>query len=415
LAAVPEIGRAARIEPSVAPGAEQTRDLFERFGGQIYGYCLHQLGSREEAEDAVQMTFMNVFRGLQRGIVPRVEGAWLFKIAHNVCLSRRRSTRRRGRVEAPNNFEVLQDIVPARDRSADELIRLHDALEGMPETQRRAILLREWRGLSYREIADELQLSQAAVETLIFRARRTLAAGLKELGAETRRRRRSQYSIDASGLLAAAKAIFGGGTAVKMAAVAVVATTAIASADLSHPGRPAVRHVRPHARTGAAAVVRGLPPTYTHRGRTGAVRSSSLGSAVRPHTRATSFGTQRGVAVRRRFVPHEGEDARAEAAVKHAAPAARKTADARPPHATAPKQHSARATTQAPKPVVRRVGHAKHDQRAPVPAAAVVKPPQSSPPSAEAASQPAPEHGPETAPGQQNKADSADEQHGSGH
>src|SRR5712691_9112520 len=179
LAAVPSIGRAARVERPERPGHDAAQDLYERFSGQIFGYCLHQLGSREEAEDAVQTTFMNAFRGLQRGIVPEIESAWLFKIAHNVCLSRRRSSWRRGRVEAPNNFEVLQEVVPARERMGDELIRLQDVLEEMPESQRRAILLREWQGLSYREIAEELELSQSAVETLIFRARRALATGLE--------------------------------------------------------------------------------------------------------------------------------------------------------------------------------------------------------------------------------------------
>src|SRR5262245_64676074 len=80
---------------------------------------------------------MNAFRGLKRGIVPELESAWLFKIAHNVCLSRRRSSWRRGRVESPNNFEVLQEVVPGREQVADELIRLQDALEEMPENQRR--------------------------------------------------------------------------------------------------------------------------------------------------------------------------------------------------------------------------------------------------------------------------------------
>ena len=126
MAALPSIGRAASVERPVARGADATSDLYERYSGQIFGYCLHQLGSREEAEDAVQTTFMNAFRGLQRGIVPEIESAWLFKIAHNVCLSRRRSSWRRGRVEAPNNLEVLQEVVPARERIGDELIRLHD-------------------------------------------------------------------------------------------------------------------------------------------------------------------------------------------------------------------------------------------------------------------------------------------------
>ena len=50
----------------------------------------------------------------------------------------------------------------------------------LPKQQQRALLLREWQGLSYKEIAEELALTQAAVETLLFRARRSLAAGLSD-------------------------------------------------------------------------------------------------------------------------------------------------------------------------------------------------------------------------------------------
>jgi RNA polymerase sigma factor (sigma-70 family) len=234
MAAVPAIGRAAKVERSAAPGSDATRDLYERFSAQIMGYCLHQLGSREEAEDAVQTTFMNAFRGLQRGIVPQVESAWLFKIAHNVCLSRRRSTWRRGRFEAPNNLEVLQEVIPAREQLGDELMRLQDVLEQMPESQRRAILLREWQGLSYREIAVELQLSQSAVETLIFRARRALAAGLEVEPERQSWRRRARHGVDAGGLLAALKVLFTGGTALKVAATVAVATTAAVAVSDGH-------------------------------------------------------------------------------------------------------------------------------------------------------------------------------------
>jgi RNA polymerase sigma factor (sigma-70 family) len=180
VAAVPSIGRASRVERAPAPQeVEATRALYERYAGQIFGFCLHRLGSREEAEDAVQVTFLNAFRGLRRGVVPEVESAWLFKIAHNVCLSRRRSSWRRGRVESPEDLQRIQDVLPAPARGvAVDLLGLQDVLERMPENQRRAILLREWQGLSYREIGQELQLSQSAVETLIFRARRTLAEGL---------------------------------------------------------------------------------------------------------------------------------------------------------------------------------------------------------------------------------------------
>ena len=104
----------------------------------------------------------------------------MFKIAENVCLSRRRSSWRRGRIESPNDFEVLEEVIPGPSRQRDELIGIEDALASMPENQRRAILLREWQGLSYREIVEELGLTQAAVETLIFRARRSLAQGLEQ-------------------------------------------------------------------------------------------------------------------------------------------------------------------------------------------------------------------------------------------
>ena len=181
MAAVPSIGRASLVEaPRVAPQAAATQGLYERHAAKIQSYCHHQLGSREEAEDAVQTTFMNAFRALGRGVVPEAESAWLFKIAENVCLSRRRSSWRRGRIESPSDFGVIEEVVPGPSAQRDELIGIEDALASMPEQQRRAILLREWQGLSYREIAAELEVSQSAVETLIFRARRSLAQGLEQ-------------------------------------------------------------------------------------------------------------------------------------------------------------------------------------------------------------------------------------------
>src|SRR6266566_6420801 len=236
LAAVPSTGRATRVEGSTPAEAELTRTLYETYANQIFRYCLHQLGSREEAEDAVQSTFLNAFRGLKRGVVPELEAAWLFKIAHNVCLSRRRSSWRRGRVESPADFEAVEELTPAPSRGADELIGLQDVLEKMPETQRRAILLREWQGLSYREIAAELELSQGAVETLIFRARRSLASGLEQ--PPESKRGRVLRGLDLGSMVAGFKALLlGGGAAAKVAAaVAIVSATTFVAAD------PVVQH-----------------------------------------------------------------------------------------------------------------------------------------------------------------------------
>ena len=239
MVAVPFIGRASQVTPRrAAPEADATRDLYERYARQIYSYCLHQLGNREEAEDATQSTFLNAFRGIQRGVDPEFESAWLYKIAQNVCLTRQRSSSRRRRVESPGDLEAMQDYVPAHQADPDELIRLPEALESMPEQQRRALLLREWQGLSYKEIAGELDLSQAAVEALLFRARRTLATELadappKKSSAGGRLRR----SGDAGTMVAIAKSIlFTGGTKVA-ATVATVAATSVVAAT------PATRHV----------------------------------------------------------------------------------------------------------------------------------------------------------------------------
>jgi RNA polymerase sigma factor (sigma-70 family) len=176
----------------------------------------------------VQSTFLNAHRALQRGVSPEAELAWLLKIAHNVCLTRRRSTRRRGRVEAAHDLESMQDYLPAPQReSPDELIRLTAALEDLPDSQRRAILLREWQGLSYAEIARELKLTQSAVETLIFRARRSLAANLEAVVVKPRLLARARHALELSWLLPGLRALFEGGVAVK-AATAAVAVSSVA-------------------------------------------------------------------------------------------------------------------------------------------------------------------------------------------
>src|SRR5688500_4235539 len=174
---------------------------------------------------------MNAFRALGRGIVPEAESAWLFKIAENVCLSRRRSSWRRGRIESPTDFGVIEEVVASPEVRREELIGIEDALVAMPTQQRRAILLREWQGLSYREIAAELDVTQAAVETLIFRARRSLARGLTEPETVKPRERRGLLKARRLGDLASvfmgAKALLGG-TAAANAAIAAVAVTAVA-------------------------------------------------------------------------------------------------------------------------------------------------------------------------------------------
>jgi RNA polymerase sigma-70 factor, ECF subfamily len=165
--------------PAAAAGEDlAAARLFEQYGDRIGRYCLARLRSREEAEDAVQSTFLRVYQALRKGQVPQWEEAWLYKIAHNVCLSRYAANRRRADVELTQDLDAIEHTLPAREHRGDELFGLPDALAGLPPNLRTAILLREWQGLSYTEIAGAMGTTVSAVETLIVRARKRLAATL---------------------------------------------------------------------------------------------------------------------------------------------------------------------------------------------------------------------------------------------
>jgi RNA polymerase sigma-70 factor (ECF subfamily) len=207
---------------AVADPAAGLQGLYERHSDRILRYCLGQLRSRQEAEDALQSTFLCALRALQRGVVPSCEIAWLLKIAQNVCLTSHRSNGRRREREFAQDPELLQ-ARPGREADDDELFGLDEALALIPESQRRAIILREWRGLTYREIAAQLGLSVAAVETLIFRARRSLA---QALNGETRFRGRLAGALDLGSLISAVKTAFSGATAAKLVATASVLAVA---------------------------------------------------------------------------------------------------------------------------------------------------------------------------------------------
>ena len=75
MAANPTLVREAPASARAESAADGAALLYERYYDRVFGYCLYQLGSREEAEDVTQTTFMWAFRGLRRGVVPRAEAA----------------------------------------------------------------------------------------------------------------------------------------------------------------------------------------------------------------------------------------------------------------------------------------------------------------------------------------------------
>ena len=197
--------------------------LYERYSGRILAYCIHALRHRGDAEDAVQTTFLHAHRALQRGVVPEHEFAWLHTIAKNVCRMHRRTAARRGAVTG-----LDLDALPAREGDAGDqelLYGLDDALASLPERQRRALVMRELRGLSSEEVASQLGMSATATYALLTRARRSLARALTVGG-------RSALGLDLGPLLLRLKALFAGGGATVAATTAVAAVVAAGGVTL---------------------------------------------------------------------------------------------------------------------------------------------------------------------------------------
>ncbi|HEX6493178.1 MAG TPA: sigma-70 family RNA polymerase sigma factor [Candidatus Dormibacteraeota bacterium] len=152
--------------------------LYSRHATAIRLLCLRHLRSDASADDVVQETFLRLVRGadrVDRGFNVR---AWLHRVAANLCIDMLRAQRR---CPSTSDDGTVMRTLPTESRAdqpeaALEMSWLRETVnrvaDAMPPRQRAALVLRELEGLSYNAIAEELQLSPGAVETLLFRARR---------------------------------------------------------------------------------------------------------------------------------------------------------------------------------------------------------------------------------------------------
>jgi RNA polymerase sigma factor (sigma-70 family) len=150
--------------------------MYRKHAGDVYRYALVVLRNQADAEDVTQTTFMNAYRAFERGERPRNAQNWLIAIAHNVCRQRFRQSQRRPN-EVAFDEDVAESVVDDDAISAEDIRR---ALGHLAFNQRSALVMRELEGRSYQEIAEILDVSVSAVETLIFRARRALREQLEE-------------------------------------------------------------------------------------------------------------------------------------------------------------------------------------------------------------------------------------------
>jgi RNA polymerase sigma factor (sigma-70 family) len=150
--------------------------LYRDHAASVYRYAFAVLGNHSDAEDVTQQTFLNAYRAMARGTKPRKAENWLLTIVHNEVRRHFRSTQGRA-------FEVeLDEQVPqqAHERSEPSVADVLRALQHLPPAQRSALVMREFEGRPYAEIAEILGVTQSALETLLFRARRGLAEHLED-------------------------------------------------------------------------------------------------------------------------------------------------------------------------------------------------------------------------------------------
>ena len=157
---------------------------FERYRVALTRRCTHMLGSRAEAEDAVQETLLRAWRHHARFQGRCRLESWLHRIATNVCVDMLNARSKRAEPVDPASLqsatlEVASDSDPAEQTLTDEAFRLAlvVAIERLPARQRAVLTLREVFGWPTSEVAELLGISAAAVNSLLQRARASLEPG----------------------------------------------------------------------------------------------------------------------------------------------------------------------------------------------------------------------------------------------
>jgi RNA polymerase sigma-70 factor, ECF subfamily len=164
---------------------EAFRALVSRWERSIYAFVALMVGSREEAQDIVQETFLRMCVEAKRYRASGQFRSWLFRIAGNLA----RSHLRRRRIVRWIRFDpAIHDRPDPGERSDRGLQReqqersVRDALDRLADRQRQAVILRQYHELSYREIAETMGTTVPAVETLLFRAMENLRRELARRG-----------------------------------------------------------------------------------------------------------------------------------------------------------------------------------------------------------------------------------------
>ena len=145
--------------------------------GPLFGYCLKRLGTEQDADDALQETFIRAFKYYHTFDQERDARKWLFGIAHNVCVEVARARTRHRTVEVVPDEGGNHTAEALEQLSHRESVGLaREELSKMPDGARRILELRFFGEMSAREIAEVEGITETAVRVRVFR-------GLKQLRA----------------------------------------------------------------------------------------------------------------------------------------------------------------------------------------------------------------------------------------
>ncbi|RYG55091.1 sigma-70 family RNA polymerase sigma factor [bacterium] len=167
--------------------------LVSRYQNKLLGYVARMTnGDRDEAEDIVQESFIKAYRSLDGFRGQSSFSTWIYKIATNLCIDHARARKRRpqsaysldepfDKDEDKGGREIADDrFEPGKGVERDEMRQLvRETVAAMPEKQRQVLVMCDLQGLSYEEIAANLDIPLGTVKSRIFHARADLARRLR--------------------------------------------------------------------------------------------------------------------------------------------------------------------------------------------------------------------------------------------
>lgn len=164
------------VAASMGGDAESFNQLILRWERPIYALAYRTIGREEEARDVCQETFLRAYRALPRFRGQAKFSSWLYRIALNLCRDWMRRERRAPMMQPPEDVDLM-DMAAATEpsESIEDLVARRDltrlveqAMARLPEEQRTAIVLKEYHGLTFQEIAEVVGCPLSTVKTRLY-------------------------------------------------------------------------------------------------------------------------------------------------------------------------------------------------------------------------------------------------------